>query len=204
MLVLCVVVVDELRAAVVVLSVERAEEVWGDDVSLAGADEGDREESTGFVETDEVADTMEDAAFEVSEAIDDSALESADGAEDGALMGVVAVDVAGIADEDGMTKVGSWDGVLKDDWPTGALDAEGGTIPGVIDGNTTPGVYDGMTPGVVDSSTPGVWGSVRTTLRGTLGGVEVEASGELAGTVTEIAVGGKDWAALLTGGAGTT
>jgi hypothetical protein len=67
------------------------------------------------VETDEVADTMEDAAFEVSEAIDDSALESADGAEDGALMGVVAVDVAGIADEDGMTKVGSWDGVLKDD-----------------------------------------------------------------------------------------
>jgi hypothetical protein len=104
MLVPCVDVMEELRAVVVVLSVERAEKVRGDDVALAGAEEGDCEEGTGLVRVDAAADATDDAAFE---AIDDGALDNAVGAEDGALTGVVGAGMAEMGDKDGMTKVGS-------------------------------------------------------------------------------------------------
>jgi hypothetical protein len=55
-----------------------------------------------------------------------------------------------------ITNVGSCDGVTNDDRVIDTLEAGDAGIPGVYDGSTTPGVYDGMTPGVDNGTTPGV------------------------------------------------
>jgi hypothetical protein len=127
----------ELGIAVVeVPSVEeRAEEGRGEDVALAGAEEGD---GAGLVRADasedralEAADAMEDAAAEAWEAMEDTALGIADGAEDGIVTeGRVAVLAEPEADGV-MTNVGSCDGVTNDDRTVVALEAGEAGIPGV-------------------------------------------------------------------------
>jgi hypothetical protein len=86
--------------------------------------------------------------------MEDTALGSADAAEDGAGTEVGVTVLAGGPDGV-MTNVGSCDGVTNDDRVIDTLEAGDTGIPGVYDGSTTPGVYDGMTPGVDDGTTPG-------------------------------------------------
>jgi hypothetical protein len=60
--------------------------------------------------------------------------------EDGVVTGVVGADVAETGPDEGMTKVGSCDGVVNDDRTVGILGSVDGTMSGVYDGRTTPGV----------------------------------------------------------------
>jgi hypothetical protein len=141
-------VAAELRAAVV-LSVECTEvtaDGRGDDVALAGAEEGTCERLL-------IADESENIALEAAEARDEAALD----AEDGAVTSVVGFEVAEPEAGGAVTEVGTWEAradVAMDDGSTGTLDAGGG-MPGVKDGKT-PGVYEGITPGVDDGITPGM------------------------------------------------
>jgi hypothetical protein len=66
---------DELGVAVIeVLSVEeRAEDGRGEDVALAGAEEGD---GAGLVRAEDAADASEDRAPEAADAMEDAAFEA--------------------------------------------------------------------------------------------------------------------------------